>query len=269
MLARLAVLALLAVPLASGCAKRREEASPSPPSTAPLGVDPPTKCRFESVTATASLDITGLQSLELPADKVKASLACSGGPLQECAGTLGGKGEPFVGTLAYTLSVDARGFVTDAKLDGAAPPAVADCATQILKRLDFPGAEKGASTVKVSLQYGKHQESPRFAGVEVSATTEVLEGKLDNPNKSLDAAIGRMRGCYLLSLEREAQAAGTIGFTIAIAPTGNATDTTLEQRGTLTKDAVACVETVLRATTFPVTAATKLKGTVTMRKRAP
>ena len=262
-------LVVLLVPLATGCAKKREEASPAPASTAPFGVDPATRCRPESVMAASSLVIGGVQALDLPAEKVKASLACSGGPLQECAGLLGTKTEGFVGTLAYTLAVDPKGFVTEAKLDGAAPAAVAECASQILTRLDFPGAEKGVTTVKVSLQYEKHRESPRFAGAEVSAATEVLTGKLENPNKALDAAMGRIRGCYLLALEREAEAAGTIAFSLHLSATGTVSDATLEQRGTLTKDAVSCVDTVFRATTFPASGEAKLKGTLTMRKRAP
>lgn len=234
----------------AGCAEQRKADVRGPNDGPPEGVESATKCRYESATATSSIEVASLVALDLPADKTRTAIKCSGGPLQECAGAM--RDESARGEVTYTLTVDTRGFVTDAQPDETKlAPKITACATQILKRLELPPPDK-QTTVKVGLRYAQRDDSGgRFAGASVTQKTEILAGKSSGAAGAVDAALGRMRACYLLALEREATAAGVLDAELEIAADGTVASHKVTQRGTILKETVACADVVLGAAAFP------------------
>lgn len=250
-----------------GCAEQRKPEARGPNDGPPEGVESATKCRYESATATSSIEIASVVALDLPADKTLAALRCSGGPLQECAGAL--RDGAARGEVTYTLAVDPRGFVTDARPDETKlAPKITGCATEILRRIELPPPEK-ATTAKLTLRYGDRDDGGgRFAGATATPRTEILAGRSAAATGAVDAALGRLRGCYLLALEREAASKGLLEAELEIAADGSVTKHKVTQRGALLKETVACADVVLAAVAFPKpeTAPLKLRVRVELKK---
>lgn len=252
-----------------GCAEQRKPEARGPNDGPAEGVESATKCRYESATASSSIEIASLVALDLPTDKTQAALRCSGGPLQECAGAL--RDETARGEVAYTLAVDPRGFVTDAKPgDTKLAPKVTACATEILRRVELPPPDK-PTTAKLTLRYSDRDDSGgRFAGATVTQRTEIVAGRSSGAAAAMDGALGRLRGCYLLALEREATSRGTLDAELEISADGGVASRKVTQRGTLLKETVACADVVLGATAFPrpESAPLKLRARVELKKIA-
>lgn len=255
--------------LSMGCAEQRKADVRGPNDGPPEGVESATKCRYESATATSSIEIASVVALDLPSDKTIAALRCSGGPLQECAGAL--RDESGRGEVTYSLSVDTRGFVTDAQPgETKLAPKITACATEILKRIELPPPEK-ATTAKLTLRYGQRDDSGgRFAGATATQRTEILAGKSTTAAGAIDAALGRIRGCYLLALEREATSTGVLDAEIEIGADGAVKARKVTQRGSILKETVACADVVIGATGFakPESAPLKLKTRFELKKVA-
>ncbi len=233
-----------------GCAEQRKPEIRGPNDGPAEGVESATKCRYESATATSSVEIASLVALDLPMDKARDALRCSGGPLQECAGAL--RDAAARGEVTYTLAIDPRGFVTEATpAETKLAPKLTACATEILKRIELPPPDT-ATSAKVTLRYGDRDDSGgRFAGATVTQRTEVVKGRGSAARSAIDGALGRLRGCYLLTLEREASAQGSLDAELVIAADGGVTSRKVTQRGTLLKETVSCADVVLGATAFP------------------
>lgn len=252
-----------------GCAEQRKPDTRGPNDGPAAGVESATKCRYESATATSSLEIGSIVALELPSEPTQAALRCSGGPLQECAGAL--RDGTARGEVSFTLAVDPRGFVTEAKPgETKLAPKITACATEILKRIELPPPDK-ATTAKLTLKYGDRDDSGgRFAGATATQRTEVVAGRSSGASAAIDGALGRLRGCYLLALEREATARGVLEAELEISADGGVAARTVTQRGTLLKETVACADVVLGAMAFPKpeSAPLKLRTRVELKKIA-
>lgn len=246
----------LAVPVAA-CAKKREE--PKPAAVATVKPASSVQCTFESVTASAKLEIDVL-SLELPASEVRRVLECSHAAYAECAGTLGDGQPPVLSTeVAAVVTVDQRGFVTDVKTrpaKGAPPPApLPPCLEAILRRTSFPAGEKNNAEVRLGFTFDARpfeelEKLPRFAGAQTKLESfEVASGAVSGLPAASDAVIRRARGCYLLALQGADATKGTIAFTVALSDKG-IDDVKTTPDGTMGKELVSCVDTVLRNTTF-------------------
>lgn len=264
------MVALLVVAATASCARKREEPGAAASSAAPppTGVAAADQCRFESATASSSLDVASIVALDLHVTDVRKVVSCSGAPLAECGGKL--PAEPARGEVSYTLSVDKRGFVTGAKIDQTTLPAtVTSCTTEILKRLQMPAPEKDETKVQVKLAYAKRDDAGRFANARVTPTVQLGAGKVDAPEKAIDAQLGKVRACYLMALESKADAAGRLDYALTLGKDGDVLDANVTAgSGTLTADTVTCVKTVLSVARFAAPGAPKtvVKGTLTFAK---
>lgn len=269
-----AIVAALVPVVVSACAKKREE----PAAAAAPVVKPASsvQCNFESAVAAAKLEVDVL-SLDLPASEVRRVLTCTHGALADCAGTLGDD-KPRLDPLEIgaVVSVDKRGFVTDAKLrptKGAAPPPeLTACVEGILRRLSFPAPEKDTAELRLGFSYEPRpfeelEKLPRFAGAK--ATLEGFDttaGAVPGLSRVGESIERRARGCYLLALQGADATKGSIAFELTVSPKG-IDDVKTTPDGTMGKDLVSCVDTVLRnAKLEPPKSVTKVRGKLVFQR---
>ena len=256
----IALVSLSLVPLALGCAKSRDDAKPTPAPSAvsaspKAGVVQTSTCRYESAIATSSLDVADVISLDLPQDQVKKAIVCSTGGLQECAGTISQTHAPVKGEATWKLTADQRGLVSIASVEKnqGVDRDVLGCATTILQKIDLPDGDKASTEVRVTLRYAPQEPgtSPRFSGIKIDQTSAVTSGRMEGADKTIAAAAGRMRGCYLLGLEGDDKQAGSLDYTLQVGADGAVSDAKLTQRGNLTTSVVDCATVVLQALKLP------------------
>ena len=267
----------IALPLVvAGCAKKREE----PQRAAAPVVKPASsvQCNFESAVASAKLEVDVL-SLDLPASEVRRVLTCSHGNLADCAGTLGdGKANVPPTEVGAVVQVDKRGFVTDVKLrptKGAAPSTeLASCVENIVRRMSFPPPDKDQAELRLGFSYEPRpfeelEKLPRFAGAKVSLEGfEAAAGSVPGLAQAGEGIERRARGCYLLALQGADATKGSIAFDIALSPKGVG-DVKMTPDGTMGKELVSCVDTVLRNTKIePPKAKASVRGKL-LFQRAP
>lgn len=268
--------ATLAPALIVGCAKKREE----PQKTAAPVVKPASsvQCNFESAVASAKLEVDVL-SLDLPASEVRRVLTCAHGALSDCAGTLGDDKPRLEATeIGAVVQVDKRGFVTDVKLrptKGAPPSAELNaCVEGIVRRMSFPTPEKDAAELRLGFTYEPRpfeelEKLPRFAGAKATLESfEAATGAVPGLPRAGETIERRARGCYLLALQGADATKGAIAFELLVSPKG-VDDVKTTPDGTMGKDFVSCVDTVLRNTKLePPKTNAKVRGKLVFQ-RAP
>ena len=174
------------------------------------------------------------------------------------------------------VQLDKRGFVTDVKLrptKGAAPtPELTSCVENIVRRMSFPPPEKDQAELRLGFSYEPRpfeelEKLPRFAGAKVSLESfEATAGTVPGLSQAGEGIERRARGCYLLALQGADATKGSIGFQLSVSPTG-VDDVKMTPDGTMGKDLVSCVDTVLRSSKIdPPKSKITLRGKLTFQR---
>jgi hypothetical protein len=263
----------LLVIFAPSCSKTREQQSQPQATTnvAATGVPPPTQCRYDSVLAASKLDIGPILSLDVSSKDIKEVIACSGANIQDCAGKQPQE-HPVQGQIDIKLDLDTSGFAHTVTIASRKdiPETASQCVVKILKNLHYPTPPKDHTEATVTLRYSTQNLSEsRFANLSVQAQVQLIAGNVPTKGDIYDTTHRKMVGCYLMALENNEKAAGTLTYQAKLDKKGKASSIQVTQKGTLPPSQVDCSRVLLESTTFPpsISDSATIKGTLILKRK--